>query len=56
LFAGRQEHPFFSMCKAAKKVQELSESGSNLFNAKSGDERITCGPIHVFENIKVVYK
>ncbi|XP_058787652.1 uncharacterized protein LOC131662001 [Vicia villosa] len=52
MFAGRQVHPFFSSCKAGKKVQELSESGSDLFKAKSGDERITCGPIHVFENIK----
>ncbi|CAL5202973.1 unnamed protein product [Lathyrus oleraceus] len=52
LFAGRQVHPFFSSCKAGKKVQELSESGSDLYKAKSGDEKITCGPIHVFENIK----
>jgi hypothetical protein len=56
LFAGRKVHPLFSSCKAGKKVQDLSESGSNLFKAKSGDESITCGPIHVFENIKVVYK
>lgn len=55
LFAGRQVHPFFSSCKAGKKVQELSESGGDLFKAKSGDEKITCGPIHVFENIKVWY-
>jgi hypothetical protein len=55
MFAGRQVHPFFSSCKAGKKVQELSESESNIFKAKSGDEVITCGPIHVFENIKVWY-
>ncbi|GAU43260.1 hypothetical protein TSUD_134040 [Trifolium subterraneum] len=52
LFAGRQPHPIFSSCKAPKKVQELSEPGSNVFKAKSGDESITCVPIHVFENIK----
>ncbi|XP_027190964.1 uncharacterized protein [Cicer arietinum] len=52
MFAGRQVHPFFSSLKAGKKVQELSESGSNFFKAKNEDERITCGPIHVFENIK----
>ncbi|KAK2442206.1 P-loop containing nucleoside triphosphate hydrolase superfamily protein [Trifolium repens] len=52
MFAGRQVHPFFSSCKAGKKVQELSEPGSDAFKAKSGNESITCGPIHVFENIK----
>ncbi|XP_073225489.1 uncharacterized protein [Cicer arietinum] len=52
MFAGRQVHPFFSSLKAGKKVQELSESGSNFFKAKNEDESITCGPIHVFENIK----
>jgi hypothetical protein len=55
MFAGRQVHPFFSSCKAGKKVQELSEPGSDAFKAKSGNESITCGPIHVFENIKVWY-
>lgn len=53
MFAGRQMHPFFSLWKAEKKVQEVSEFGSNLCKAKSGDERVTCGPIHVFENFKV---
>lgn len=55
MFAGRQVHPFFSSWKAGKKVQELSESRSNLCRAKSEGERISCGPIHVFENIKVLY-
>lgn len=55
MFAGRQVHPFFSLCKAGKKIQEMAEPGSNLCKAKSEDERITCGPIHVFENIKVQY-
>ncbi|KAJ1388107.1 P-loop containing nucleoside triphosphate hydrolase [Sesbania bispinosa] len=52
MFAGRQMHPFFSSWKAGKKVQDLSDSGSNLCKAKSEGESITCGPIHVFENIK----
>ncbi|XP_045803964.1 uncharacterized protein LOC123897403 [Trifolium pratense] len=54
MYAGRQLHPIFSSCKAGKKVQELSEPGSNVFKAKGEDEdeSITFAPIHVFENIK----
>ncbi|KAL5077888.1 hypothetical protein RYX36_016872 [Vicia faba] len=42
---------FDSLVKS-KKVHELSKSGSDIFKAENGDERITCAPIHVFENIK----
>ncbi|XP_027338527.1 uncharacterized protein LOC113852450 isoform X1 [Abrus precatorius] len=52
IFAGRQIHPFFSLWKAGKKVQNLAESGSNLCTTKREDERTTCGPIHVFESIQ----
>ncbi|XP_061363887.1 uncharacterized protein LOC133307395 [Gastrolobium bilobum] len=52
MFAGRQIHPFFSSRKVGKKVHDLDESGSNSCTAKSEDERVTCGPIHVFENIQ----
>ncbi|KAH1255873.1 hypothetical protein AAZV13_04G206200 [Glycine max] len=50
IFTGRQIHPFFSLWKAGKKVQDVADSGSNLSTTKSEDERTTCGPIHVFEN------
>ncbi|KAL2638228.1 hypothetical protein AAZV13_06G103200 [Glycine max] len=50
IFAGRQIHPFFSLWKAGKKVQDMADSGSNLSTTKSEEERTTCGPIHVFEN------
>ncbi|XP_027903010.1 uncharacterized protein LOC114163118 isoform X3 [Vigna unguiculata] len=52
IYAGRQIHPFFSLWKEGKKVQDVSESGSNLPTAKSNHKRATCGPIHVFENVK----
>ncbi|XP_068481394.1 uncharacterized protein [Phaseolus vulgaris] len=52
MYAGRQVHPFFSLWKEAKKVPDVSESGSNLPTAKSKHKRATCGPIHVFENVK----
>jgi len=55
IYAGRQIHPFFSLWKEGKKVQDVSESGSNLPTAKSNHKRATCGPIHVFENVKVCY-
>jgi len=55
MYAGRQVHPFFSLWKEAKKVPDVSESGSNLPTAKSKHKRATCGPIHVFENVKVCY-
>ncbi|KAK2442231.1 P-loop containing nucleoside triphosphate hydrolase superfamily protein [Trifolium repens] len=37
---------------AGRQVQELSEPGSDVFKDKSGNGSITCGPIHVVENIK----
>nr|KYP55154.1 ATPase family AAA domain-containing protein 5 [Cajanus cajan] len=52
IFAGRQIHPYFSLWKAGKKVQDVAVSGSNLLTAKIEDESIACGPIHVFENIQ----
>ncbi|KAL2339795.1 hypothetical protein Fmac_007735 [Flemingia macrophylla] len=52
LFGGRQIHPFFSLWKTAKKVKDVAVSGSNLLAARSEDERISCGPIHVFESIQ----
>lgn len=53
IFTGRQIHPFFSLWKAGKKVQDMADSGSNLSTTKSEEERTTCGPIHVFENTQV---
>ncbi|XP_052732608.1 uncharacterized protein LOC108330450 isoform X3 [Vigna angularis] len=52
IYAGRQVHPFFSLWKEGKKVHDVSESGSNLPTTKSKHKRTTCGPIHVFENVK----
>jgi hypothetical protein len=51
LFFGQENSRMF----AGWQVQELSEPGSDVFKDKSGNESITCGPIHVFENIKVWY-
>ncbi|KAJ4930455.1 hypothetical protein NE237_000138 [Protea cynaroides] len=51
LFAGRQTHPFFSLWKASKKVQETLETtivDDKCCSLLSGDES-SCGPIHVFE-------
>ncbi|XP_014501576.1 uncharacterized protein LOC106762275 isoform X2 [Vigna radiata var. radiata] len=52
IYAGRQVHPFFSLWKEGKKVHDVNESGSNLPTTKSKHKRTTCGPIHVFENVK----
>ncbi|KAE9587188.1 putative checkpoint protein Rad17/Rad24 [Lupinus albus] len=52
MYAGREMHPLFAPRKVNKRVQDVAESGSNFYTAESGVERITCGPIHVFENIQ----
>ncbi|XP_057728037.1 uncharacterized protein LOC130943949 isoform X1 [Arachis stenosperma] len=52
LFAGRQIHPFFSSWKALKKSQEQAEIGNKFCAHKKDNEAITCGPIHVFENVQ----
>ncbi|RDX75060.1 ATPase family AAA domain-containing protein 5, partial [Mucuna pruriens] len=46
IFAGRQIHPFFSLWKEGKKVQDMAESGNKLWTAERENERTTCGPIH----------
>ncbi|XP_042517517.1 uncharacterized protein LOC122091570 [Macadamia integrifolia] len=51
LFAGKQTHPFFSLWKAGKKVQETLETtivDKKCYPLLNEDES-TCGPIHVFE-------
>jgi len=55
MFAGRQIHPFFSLCKAEKKFKDSADSESSLSAAKSESGRTNCGPIHVFEDITVCY-
>ncbi|XP_061341920.1 uncharacterized protein LOC133288219 isoform X2 [Gastrolobium bilobum] len=50
MFAGRPTHPFFSLWKLGKKFQESDDSERSSCTAKSEDGRITCGPIHVFQN------
>lgn len=51
MFAGRQIHPFFSLCKAEKKFKDSGDSESSLSAAKRESGRTNCGPIHVFEAI-----
>ncbi|KAK7301352.1 hypothetical protein RJT34_12215 [Clitoria ternatea] len=52
MFAGRKIHPFFSLWKVEKKIQQPVDSEHGLSTAKREDGRISCGPIHVFENVK----
>ncbi|TKY56163.1 ATPase family AAA domain-containing protein 5 [Spatholobus suberectus] len=49
MFAGRKIHPFFSLWKVEKKNQE-QERGLSAAKREGGG--ITCGPIHVFENVQ----
>ncbi|KAI4337809.1 hypothetical protein L6164_016181 [Bauhinia variegata] len=50
MFAGRQIHPFFSSWKVGKKIQDPAHSQRCSCRAERNDGRITCGPVHVFEN------
>ncbi|XP_019438576.1 PREDICTED: uncharacterized protein LOC109344305 isoform X2 [Lupinus angustifolius] len=52
MYAGREMHPLFAPRKVNKRVQDVAESGSNFSTVERAVERITCGPIHVFENIQ----
>ncbi|KAL2317795.1 hypothetical protein Fmac_031671 [Flemingia macrophylla] len=49
IYAGRKVHPFFSMWKLEKKNQQ-QEGGSSP--SKGKERGVTCGPIHVFENVQ----
>lgn len=50
MFAGRKIHPFFSLWKVEKQNQGQEHA---LSAVKREGRGITCGPIHIFENVQV---
>lgn len=50
--AGKQIHPFFSYWNSGNKNGEVTDvEGSRFLVGK----KITCGPIHVYERIRVSF-
>lgn len=51
MFSGKKVHPFFSSCKAGKKLQETVDVDSWCPSEKK-NKNTNLGPIHVFEKVQ----